>query len=421
MHILVTFLGGVGKYSAGGGGRAYQEAAYDFKPTPITKKYFGLALLEHLQRSGDPVDKVVVIGTRGSFWDNLVRLLIPDPDEAGLTELGDKAEKDEIKDDDLDAWRDRLKSRMHEEYGVKAFETVILDHYAITAKQQLRLIKLIDGLTDGGRAVTFDITHGLRHLPILNLVAALVVSGVRDIPIKIYYGAHDRRDRTNGKTPVLELDGLLNIGKWLAAFNTYDKDGDYAVFAPLIEKTDSKRADLLREAAYHESIGDFAAAADDIRRYKDLPTESAAATPLVIFHEALQRRFSWAGDNGLYRRQRTQALAALERHDFLRAALWGVEAVISRLALRTGREAENPGVREEIKNNWSGAFTRAGLSRQERAFSLLRRLRNRLAHGAVDDGGQEVREATKTRQACLETLDRCLKELLPEDPRQPLR
>jgi hypothetical protein len=66
----------------------------------------------------------------------------------------------------------------------------------------------------------------------LAVLAALHLQVVRRARIGgIWYGAFDP---DTDEAPVHNLVGLLRIASWLQALHTYDKDGDYGVFAPLL-------------------------------------------------------------------------------------------------------------------------------------------------------------------------------------------
>lgn len=53
-------------------------------------------------------------------------------------------------------------------------------------------------------------------------------------------------------TPVMNLRGLLDIADWTGAVQSFDKDGDYSVFAPLIREQLPAAAGLLKESAFYE-------------------------------------------------------------------------------------------------------------------------------------------------------------------------
>lgn len=414
-HILITLLGGASR-------QGYKPADYAFSANDVySEKYFGLALAAHLRKTGRHANKMVVIGTKGSFWDNLVKLVLKEADAVQLIDLTEKCVSNVVTEADLEQWKPALLTRLYETYGVSEIDLIIND-YARESRHQIRLISAIARMLEDGTRITFDITHAFRHLSMLSLLSAIILHRTKHIPIEVYYGAFEAKG-SDGKTPVLALDGLMRIVDWLAALSSYDKDGDYAVFAPLIEPWPGgkTKATLLREAAFHESIGNFEAAAQNLRDYMSVPLQRDDNSPMTIFAPMLEERFAWVGEEGLYKRQRRQAFDALKRGDFFRAAIWGVEAVITRLAVRMEKPPELKQVRDTIGSgtDWLQAFRDAGLRTVPWEFYLLKELRNRFAHafGAGNEGHERAaKEAMQDRETCARRLQECFAELLPETP-----
>lgn len=56
--------------------------------------------------------------------------------------------------------------------------------------------------------VSFDLTHGFRHLGMVGFLSAYMLKRVRDLSVRdLWYGALDMS--RDGVTPVLRLDGLV--------------------------------------------------------------------------------------------------------------------------------------------------------------------------------------------------------------------
>jgi CRISPR-associated DxTHG motif protein len=88
-----------------------------------------------------------------------------------------------------------------------------------------------------GERVIFDITHGLRSLPMLGFLALSYLRVVRDITVeKVYYGALDLTPRSGEKplTPVVDLTPLVNLLDWAQAANRFKDTGDGSLFKPLL-------------------------------------------------------------------------------------------------------------------------------------------------------------------------------------------
>ncbi len=89
-HLLVTFLG-KGLKAEGG----YRTADYLFESGSLrTSTYIGLALLDELADSSNPVDHLLILGTSSSIWD---ALLAGEMKNSELwVELGERVEKEHV-------------------------------------------------------------------------------------------------------------------------------------------------------------------------------------------------------------------------------------------------------------------------------------------------------------------------------------
>ena len=131
----------------------------------------------------------------------------------------------------------------------------VLIPFAKNPKEQIEILSVLAENLDENEDVVIDVTHGFRHLRMLSLVAARFLKTVKKIDVRqIYYGAFEMS--SDNKTPVLELESLLTMRDWVDALSTFDKDGDYSVFAPLLQQqgmtdTDAKQ---LSQASFYERI-----------------------------------------------------------------------------------------------------------------------------------------------------------------------
>lgn len=84
-----------------------------------------------------------------------------------------------------------------------------------------------------GERVIFDITHGLRSLPMLGFLALSYLRVVRNITIeKVYYGALELTPKGGEKplTPVVDLTPLVNLLDWAQAAKRFQDTGDARLF-----------------------------------------------------------------------------------------------------------------------------------------------------------------------------------------------
>ncbi|MDR2214121.1 MAG: TIGR02221 family CRISPR-associated protein, partial [Pseudomonadales bacterium] len=240
MTTLISFLGkGRADKTTG-----YRTANYRFDADfSRAVPYFGLALCDYLKPR-----RLVLVGTSGSMWDVFLEQHgVDDEYVLGLIE----AVGNERVDGAMLEVHERLLS---EKLGIEV--TCLLIPYARDTEEQITVLRHLAQVAQKGEAITLDVTHGFRHLPMLALVAARYLTHVMNVQIGgIYYGALEMTD-ANGETPVLDLNGLLKMLDWVEALATYDKDGDYGIFGKLLEHDGlaPDKARQLEKAAYFERI-----------------------------------------------------------------------------------------------------------------------------------------------------------------------
>lgn len=219
-HTLISFLGRVPK-----GENGYRPTRYSFDGEPGEPTAFiGWSLCRRLKP-----DRLVILGTTGSMWDHLFEKDIALGAEAEDERLAlqEATDTKTVTETLLEPLTPLLANRL----GCKV--RLVLIPYCRNEAEQLELLRIMAAEVNPGEAVYLDVTHGFRHLPMLALLSALHLREVKKAHIAgIWYGAYDS---DTGEAPVYNLAGLLRIADWIGALNTFDKDGDYSVFAELLE------------------------------------------------------------------------------------------------------------------------------------------------------------------------------------------
>ncbi|GAB4180423.1 MAG: hypothetical protein Fur0039_25120 [Rhodocyclaceae bacterium] len=397
-HTLVAFLG-KGRESPATG---YRTATYRFPAgSEETTPFFGLALTRHLAP-----DELVLLGTGGSMWDVLIEHLSAGGDEELRVELMDAVAKRSVDQ----ALLDRVRPLAERGLGRRAQLRII--PYGRDEDEQRRILGVIAAATPKGE-VSFDLTHAFRHLGMVGLLSAFMLERVGKLTVRgLWYGALDMTE--HGITPVLRLDGLIAIQRWVDALDRFDATGDYGVFAPLlvIDGVPEDKARCLQEGAFHERTFNLADAARKLRTFLpvlDAPLQGAAS----LFQSRLAERLAWVREDGLAAHQRRLAYQYLGRDDFVRASVFGWEAVVTQQCVARsldpgnfseGREPAIAAFEAEIRADQHEDWKRE-------AYWRLKNLRNALAHGNPprDD---RVRPQLKSRDAMRKTLDAAFKRLL---------
>ncbi len=384
---LISFLG-KGRADANTG---YRTATYRFDEGFVrTVPFFGLALTEFLQP-----DRLVLVGTPGSMWDVFFDR---EGTEADTLELIEAIEQSRV-DNNLLA---KHSSRLEGELGVPV--QCVLIPFARDIAEQIEVLTLLAAQVTEGENLCLDVTHSFRHLPMLALVASRYLSHVAKVKVsELYYGALEMTPE-GGETPVLRLSGLLHMLDWVEALATYDKDGDYGVFAPLLaaDGMDPNRATLLEKAAFFERTSNPVKAREALSSvFPSIEQHRGGLSHL--FRGELIKRINWFRQPERHQWEAALAQANLERGDFLRAALFLFESSCTQAVFdqKLG-DVNDFDLRDE-------AFK--ALRSGSKAANKLNGLRNALAHGVrVRDRRDEA--DLRDRQALAATLRRLADDLL---------
>lgn len=399
-HTLITFLGKAGNY---------QTTTYRFPDNEtVTTRYFGLALRRKLQ-----ADRLVMFGTSGSGWD----VICLDDDGVDLTgkalEAVDKVQTAVQANRVTQELLDPLAEPISQQLGFEVRFRVI--DYADQLEGQLGLLKAMAAEVNVGDRVNLDVTHGFRHLPMLALLSALHLRTAWRVVIEgLYYGAFEMK--REGIAPVMNLAGLLRIADWVGALSTFDKDGDYGVFADLLEKDglSSEKVNHLRRAAFRERVSNAWEARSDLRNFNTV-LESGLPGVSALFVDQLITRIHWYKFQGLLPCQRQLAIEYLDRGDYLRATIYAFEGFVTSLI-----DGEKHEQFWDFRDRKKAREEYQGGQRGERSlfndYLLLNALRNALAHGTRPDDrkiAQKVESALSNPNLLREELRRLIKKLLP--------
>ncbi len=332
--ILVSFLGRINARPTSENNNRYSPAHYKFSkdnsnlPELESSRYFGVTLASRLR-----VNTLRVLGTPGSMWDVL------------FEDHCDKADFDK-NIDFITTLRHAIEVHAVTQFMLNEITIILKKQFNFTLQlqligygldepdaeqKQIDIINTIGENLNAGDDLHLDITHSLRHLPVLGLLASFYLQTVKKVIVKgIWYGAFERGHRNDkGETiaPVVRLDSLLNFLEWTTSFSNFKKDGDYAIVADLLEEQDN--AKHLKEAAFYERI------ADPVKSKNELDTffkqHHVSSNPLEnMFFEDFKKEVAWRENEARHHWEERLARKYLARKDFLRAILWTQEAIVTK-------------------------------------------------------------------------------------------
>ena len=365
---LITILG-KGRYDEKSG---YKRATYQFADgTQCATPYFGLALAEQLKP-----ETLIILGTAGSMWDVLIEQHLTDAEqhETLRLELMESASKNAVTQDLLDRITPLLQASITHEITLRIIPNGQSDD------EQIGILQVI-AHTLGKRQnrIHIDITHGFRHLAIVGFLSAAMLERLRtQLSIEaLWYGALEMT--RNEITPVIRLDGLSAVHHWVSALDRFDANGDYGVFAPLLEADGlpTDKAKCLIDAAFYEATTQTPNAARSLQTLLpllDTPLKGASS----LFQAQLKQRLQWAKGDNLAKQQHLLAQRALKRGDYLRACILGFEALLSHQVQTEQRDPHNFEHRKDAED-----LLKKGDHAQwfNQAYWELKNLRNSMAHG----------------------------------------
>ncbi len=384
---LISFLG-KGRADAKTG---YRPATYRFDEGFVrTVPFFGLALAEYLQP-----DRLVLVGTAGSMWDVFFDR---DGAESDTIELIEAIEQNRVDNELL------LKHslRLERERGMPV--QCVLIPFARDTAEQIEVLTLLATQVKEGENLCLDVTHSFRHLPMLALVAARYLSHVAKVTVsELYYGALEMTP-DGGETPVLRLSGLLHMLDWVEALATYDKDGDYGVFAALLaaDGMEPNRAALLEKAAFFEHTSNPVKAREALSSvFPSIEQHRGGLSDL--FRGELIKRINWFRQPERHQWEASLAQASLNRQDYLRAAMFMFESASTRAVYYNMRG--NPNDHADRKDAYKK------LKEQSTDAKTLEYLRNALAHGLRPPGREYKSKADVDCETALQNREHLAKTL----------
>ena len=390
MDILVTTLG---KASKDAGGR-YRGLTYRFQDGfEFSCSFFMQALLEYRRHQQNVPEKVLVLGTPSSMWDALLEMTSLE-DEDLLGRLLPEIENGAVSAETLA----RLGLALTKLLEVTVVCALIPPGRSLA--EQADILRIIAEQIPDKATVCFDVTHGYRTLPLLELLAVFYLIQTRDANIaEIFYGAADmRNDATPPVAPVIRLDFVKDMLQWLTKLPLVEETGRYDQIAGLFKEERPELAEALKRHSLQLRTNQTVAAhqsAEEIVALLQQPFDDPGAE---LYRPALLRKFNWRSGADLAAWQILSAKAAVRAGDLLRATVLLREARIS-LALPPEEQADQD--KRERANHRLIRDTDAD-------DELLLALRNCLAHAGQPQNSRlqtRVRELLQDEQELTATLN----------------
>lgn len=381
---LIGFLGR-GPYAPDGKRRSYFKARYRFDDWESFEVTFFLHavlgwLREHRRKR---VDRVVVLGTAGSMWDELVLALCGNQDEeeqkrveALYFELVSKVDAQSTIPENIREAEKELSRALGTEVHAEMVPA------GVNSEEQAKILAALQQHVYEEDNVYIDVTHGYRHQPMLALGAAVLLSRVRNVHIEdIFYGANEMRPANEGLTPVVSLRWLLDLLSWADSVHQLRLGGQLRALNRVVRDTELQKA--LADTAFLLSTNQVHQAGEAAQKCRHILAEAPADPILDLTRDAIGDIL--AAVAGCQRDAQgivSVASSALREGDYVRTSILLCEAVRKHEQV-TGQNLDCDLLRE------------------------IDDLRNALAH-AARTSNEAVRHALSSHSSMKETLQRHL-------------
>lgn len=387
MTTLISFLG------LGDKKKGYRTTNYQFSDGKIfnATKYIGLTLAEKITPK-----KTIFLGTSGSMWDVFLEHSGETMTEEWFS-LSEAVANHQVTQEQLNLFSKDLSKKLGSEVHC------ILIPFAKNEREQIEILSVLSNHLNADEKVVLDVTHGFRHLPMLSLVAARFLKKIKNIDVaQVYYGAFEMT--ADEKTPVLELESLLTMLDWVDGLATFDKDGDYGVFAPLLQKAGlpERDGDLLKQAAFFERNNNSSQARQKLSSIFNRIDETNNAI-FELFKPQLIKRLDWFKKGNRGKQEKKLAYEYLARQDYLRAVIFAQEGMISEQTLQDKGDPNSYEYRESARQQL----------KENKGFGFLSNIRNALVHGLGRDAKKDLKDIleneVKMKQSLKDRFDTLIK------------
>ena len=251
--ILISFIGTGQLLPDGRAKREYRSARYKLGNEEAETSFVAYALKQFVKP-----DKIFLIGTPHSMWEEVYKSFAEQPDENVWLELGEWCEKA-----NQDTPVEDMPHKKAVEDAIGKGSKIFPIRYGVDEEQIQQNINIILGLREylsDNDEIIVDITHSFRSLPLLIMQLILYLKQINSPKVTVshvYYGMLDIIKDLH-YAPVVDISSMIRLSDWITGAFTFKLNGSSTQSARLLEQEGgNSAASLLRKFSDVLSLNDM--------------------------------------------------------------------------------------------------------------------------------------------------------------------
>lgn len=272
--ILISFIGtGRSTLPDGSAEREYRKAKYKLGDEEVETSFVAYALKQFIKP-----DKIFLIGTPHSIWEEVYRAFSDEPDDDVWAELFERCEKA-----NMDTPVEDMPHKQAVEEAIGKGSKIFPIRYGINEAQIQENIDIILGLRaylEDGDEIVVDITHSFRSLPLLIMQLLLYLKQINSPKVTVshvYYGMLDIIGDLH-YAPVVDISSMIRLSDWITGAFTFKLNGSSAQATKLLkEEGGMSAASLLGKFSNVLSLNDMGQLQQQVQELSSIkyPSEMA--------------------------------------------------------------------------------------------------------------------------------------------------
>ena len=368
MKILISSIGAGIRTNPSVSG-SYQKTRYKIEDSIYEDAFIAKALVDHYQ-----VEKVFLIGTKGSIWDGVYTAFGGDDDFA--VKLYEEQENRTITDHLLKKVAKQIDTYLTKE-GSKCF----LINYGIEDDELWSnfelFLKMADSI-DKGDEIFLDITHSFRSLAFMSFVMLEFLNLIKRKNISVqgvFYGMYEyiKEYPEVGYAPVVNLKIFYDLLQWIKAINEFNNYGSSGLISKLLLNNYKEEKEIFNNFTNSIYIGDM----NNIRKSISLLNSKLEILkksnhPIIkLLTSELEKFILMLNKHSIAQFQFELSKWFCDHGNFALSYICLVESLVSIECEKNGFKVTDFGKREEIKNNLRDSY---------KEFREINKIRNDIAH-----------------------------------------